>query len=144
MQSLGQTKDNMERELEKELRHKTEELNQIKEVLAIYLDKVYYDIDDITPEDLERKLREHESEKFHNTPDYETMLNAAFWIMEIEQLCRDLGWTEFAEYNKLHNIKLFIKSLARENFRLKQMSGKQTDGDSRTNNWGSSDTSTNE
>lgn len=135
-------------QLEKELAHKTEELNQIKEILAIFVDKVYYDVDYITPDDLESKLRDNEIEKYRKIVESVSKLDMLLhvtWITEIEQLCRDLGWTEFAGYSPLHNIKLFIKSLARENFTLKQTmeGGKQRDGSSRTNNLGSSNPTTN-
>jgi hypothetical protein len=136
-----------EQELEKELFHKTEELNQIKEILALFLDKVYEEVDNIVPEDLEFRLRDDEMEKYQRVflsiHKGEEKLHSS-WIYEIECLCRELGWVEFSGYSSLHNIKMFIKSLARENFTLKKMVGaKQTNGDPRTNNLGSSDTSTN-
>jgi hypothetical protein len=135
----------LEEQLELELRCKSEELKQIKEVLALYLDKVYYDVDEIVPEDLELKLRTSESELYARLQEAEGLDNRlhAVWNKQIEQLCKDLGCTEFEGLTPLHTIKLFIKSLARENYTLKQMVGdKQTNGDSRTNNLRSSDTAT--
>lgn len=134
-------------ELERELAHKTEELNQIKEVLAIFLDKVYSEVDNIMPEDLESKLRDNEMGKYRQIlarcPDIESKMYSS-WIEEIVTLCQTLEWKEFAGYSDLQNIKLFIKSLARENYTLKQMVGaKQNNGDPRTDNLGSSDTTTN-
>lgn len=134
-------------ELEKELAHKTEELDRIKEVLAIYLDKVYYDLDDITPDDLECKLRDNEMDKYKNFVDnniHSGEMLYLSWIRDIEALCRDLNWTEFSGVSSCHNIKLFIKSLARENFTLKKnMEGGKRDGDTRTNSLGSSRSATN-
>ncbi len=136
----------LEEQLELELRFKNEELRQIKEVLALYLDKVYYDVDDIVPEDLELKLRTREEEVYRSLSKHEVNVDKrlhSVWIKQIEQLCKDLGCTDFRGLTPLHTIKLFIKALARENYTLKQMvSDKQTNGDSRTDNLRSSDTAT--
>lgn len=131
-------------ELEKELLHKTEELNRIKEVLAIFVDKVYDDVDNITPEDLEYKLREFESKQYRKLDNSdEDAVTYQSWITEIIQLCQQLGWSQFSGYTTVHNIKLFIKALARENYNLKQMEGaKQKDG-GHSDNLGSIDTITN-
>lgn len=144
-------------ELKKDLIHKTEELRQIKEVLAIFLDKVYFDVDNIHPEDLEYKLRNNEINKYQQILEdfpllIDESLQARSWIFEISQLCKNLGATESEghteRYNmklfiKVFDIKLFIKALARENYQLKKMGdGKQKDGESRTNNLGSSGTAT--
>jgi hypothetical protein len=129
-------------ELEKELLYKTEELNQIKEILAIFVDKVYLDVDNIVPEDLEFKLRQHEASKYNDIVQTVPLMREtlyASWIYEIKLLCQTLGWSEFSSIDTLHNITFFIKSLARENYNFKQMISKQSNGESRTDNWVSSE-----
>lgn len=139
-----------EQELQLELNHKTEELNEFKKVLAVFLDNLHAEVDNLTPEDLEWKLRDLEAKNnlylldiLAENPDLEAKVYS-LGIKDIVQLCRTLNWTEYSGYTALQNIKLFIKALARENYTLKQMVGaKQSNGDSRTDNLGSSDTTNN-
>jgi hypothetical protein len=93
------------------IRYQEEEIQEFKNTVTLLLGKLNFEVDKVTPEDLQYEIIQREGQR----------ISLLFTVEEITALCFSLGMTVPAGLDNLTVLKIFIKELARKNSQLEKL-----------------------